>query len=149
MEYITLEGQLKEYNGDYYEYRFMVDEGGGGINYFEKYDLKNDTTLSNYNIKEKLNLFYKENDFENASGLRFEHLGFFANDAIFKITGFDYMDDGTNGLLDYYYLSLNLETSELATIDFLPKLYEEDLASSFLLENFEDDYEIIPIYLKY
>lgn len=164
MEYLNLEGQLIVYNGDYYEYKYSSDIGGGGITYFEKYDLLKKDKISDYKIGEKMDsLLVAEklvNEyFENYDYIYVDMKGFAGNRVIFNISVSDYMTDETDHLM----VSLDLDNGEVKELSVAPKMDLDLLISGdterghakksehvisgtkfdLLLEGFEDKYGFI------
>ena len=149
MVYVPIEGQLAIYDEHFYEYQIRSDIGGGGVNYFEEYDLENDEIISEYNIEDNVwSIIHEEKIGEKYFGADLTLFGFSNGKAIFKqvLSNNDSINQNSFWILD-------LETSQLENSNTEPKLdvsLFKDLSEiDSLLEGFEDDYEIAPIYLKY
>lgn len=152
MEYLNLEGQLLEYNGDYYEYREFSDIPGGGVNYFEKYDLLKKDKVSNYDLESKLGTLLDEKlgdgSFTSLGYINIELKGFSDDSVILYISVSGY--DDRIGETDHFIAALNLMSGEFKELSVEPEIDEmlkhgvKD-SGDLLLEGFQDKYRIVPV----
>lgn len=152
MEYLNLEGQLLEYNGDYYEYREFSDIPGGGVNYFEKYDLLKKDKVSNYGLESKLGTLLDEKladeSFIKSGSTNVELKGFSDGSVIFYVSASSY--DDRIGETDHFIASLNLMSGEFKELSVEPEMdgilnHGVTDSNDLLLEGFQDKYRMVPV----